>query len=385
MYDQHDPEECHALITTLCSVLKGQPPRPVPIEELVELWNNQGVPDAESLLAKAADSLKKRQMLVEEEYLGQPGYRISVDLFRHWWASEYPHLGEYLRKLKAVPSRTGTSQRSAAEQVLVLLQGRKSENQQASHPGDGPPFALQSYPHDCSSWEVLKATPLMSRIVQLSKPNEATEHAWHTEDLGDLMCTLKALFYLFQRACPDHEAELSWPKIIDGLPRTSPRPVRSAACLGVIMRILVQPPPGLKVPDPVLKEPGIFLPSWPGIRFLVAVANFIDAALHQTETEENLASLDAWRVYADRVELDWSKDSFPKTLLTRLNNPDTHTKGNVIGCLEKLERCEVSIPTSLDKQIRDYLSWEACVSLITFSSAGKTLRISWTRDNHAAR
>jgi len=93
MYTPTDPVEFDALISTICDLTRNQLyPRMVTYPAIQEVWHRYGVRAFQARLAQAIQELTDREVLIAGEDEGIPAYRISVDLFRRWWANEHRHL-----------------------------------------------------------------------------------------------------------------------------------------------------------------------------------------------------------------------------------------------------------------------------------------------------
>ncbi len=101
MHAPTDPIEFAALISTICDLTRGQLfARMVTYSEIQEAWHRAGVSLFQARLAQAIQELCDREVLVAGEDEGMPAYRISVDLFRRWWANEHKYLNLELDAVK---------------------------------------------------------------------------------------------------------------------------------------------------------------------------------------------------------------------------------------------------------------------------------------------
>lgn len=96
-----DPIEYQVLLSTICHLTPSPLyPRLISLPEIQELWYQHGVDGLQSKLAIAIEELLDREVLIAGEDEGLPAYRISVDLFRRWWAKEPRVLALDIDKLK---------------------------------------------------------------------------------------------------------------------------------------------------------------------------------------------------------------------------------------------------------------------------------------------
>jgi tetratricopeptide (TPR) repeat protein len=101
MHAPTDPIEYGALLSTICDLTRGQiQPRMITYPEIQEVWDRHGVRLFQARLAQAVQELCDREVLVAGEDEGIPAYRISVDLFRRWWANEHKYLNVELDAVK---------------------------------------------------------------------------------------------------------------------------------------------------------------------------------------------------------------------------------------------------------------------------------------------
>ena len=100
-YSATDPEEVHAIISSIAYLNKNNKhnPRGVGIGELEKLWANYGISDYRPKIGSAITLLVEKKILEQYEDDGVPVYRITVDLFRRWWGNEYPDISLCLSSL----------------------------------------------------------------------------------------------------------------------------------------------------------------------------------------------------------------------------------------------------------------------------------------------
>ena len=100
-YSATDPEEVHAIISSIAYLNKNNKhnPRGVGIGELEKLWANYGISDYRPKIGGAITLLVEKKILEQYEDDGVPVYRITVDLFRRWWGNEYPDISLCLSSL----------------------------------------------------------------------------------------------------------------------------------------------------------------------------------------------------------------------------------------------------------------------------------------------
>jgi tetratricopeptide (TPR) repeat protein len=101
MYMPTDTPTFRALITTMCYLTKGQiRPRPVTYAEIQSVWDEHRVKFFQAKLADAITELIDREFLIPGKDEDEFAYKISVDLFRRWWAREHDNLRLELDSLK---------------------------------------------------------------------------------------------------------------------------------------------------------------------------------------------------------------------------------------------------------------------------------------------
>jgi tetratricopeptide (TPR) repeat protein len=101
MYMPTDPPPYTALLTTICYLTQGQThPRMVTYAELQEVWHRRGLGQHQAKMAECITELTEREVLISGKDEDEFAYRISVDLFRRWWANEHKNLGLELDALK---------------------------------------------------------------------------------------------------------------------------------------------------------------------------------------------------------------------------------------------------------------------------------------------
>ena len=108
---QYRPQELYnnAVLSTIAIKSKGmKTPRGISREEMIQTWgahrtskSKRDTPIGNFLpkLTNSLESLTQRGVLVIEDFEDFPMYRIGVDLFRRWWATQYPSLESELDKL----------------------------------------------------------------------------------------------------------------------------------------------------------------------------------------------------------------------------------------------------------------------------------------------
>lgn len=103
MDSKSDPVEFQALLSTICELNRGySQSRCITYSEIQETWHRAGVRYFQAKLATAIRELCDREVLLASEDEGMPAYRISVDLFRRWWANEHRYLNVELDVIKEV-------------------------------------------------------------------------------------------------------------------------------------------------------------------------------------------------------------------------------------------------------------------------------------------
>ena len=100
-----DPIEYQVLLSSICHLVArtqhpSERPRMVTGPEIHELWHRRGLDSFQGKFARAIEELLDREVLIYAKDEGLPAYRISVDLFRRWWAVEHPEIDREIDKLK---------------------------------------------------------------------------------------------------------------------------------------------------------------------------------------------------------------------------------------------------------------------------------------------
>lgn len=100
-YSPADPKEVAVLITSIAFINKDRidDPRGVGFAELQKLWADKNVTAFRPKLADAINLLKEKKILIQEEDEGTPIYKLSVDLFRRWWAFHHQDINLTLTTL----------------------------------------------------------------------------------------------------------------------------------------------------------------------------------------------------------------------------------------------------------------------------------------------
>lgn len=101
-YNPKDKKEINALISSISFINKDNTttPRGVSIIELSNLWGEYGIKEFKPLLVDAIKALKERQILIPCKDEGSTVYKITVDLFRRWWAVHHPDIDLELTSLQ---------------------------------------------------------------------------------------------------------------------------------------------------------------------------------------------------------------------------------------------------------------------------------------------
>jgi hypothetical protein len=101
MFSPADPIEVHVLVSSISYINRNnkENPRGVGIAELQELWAKKNILDYRPKLADAIEILCQKKVLSQEEDEGFSVYKISVDLFRRWWAVHNPDIDLQLDKI----------------------------------------------------------------------------------------------------------------------------------------------------------------------------------------------------------------------------------------------------------------------------------------------
>lgn len=89
-----DPKEVAVLISSIVHFNKNRvtDPRGVGFNELQKLWSDTKISAFRPMLADAINLLKEKKIIIQEEDEGIPVYKLSVDLFRRWWANHHPDI-----------------------------------------------------------------------------------------------------------------------------------------------------------------------------------------------------------------------------------------------------------------------------------------------------
>ncbi len=96
-----DPKEVAVLISSIVYFNKNRvtDPRGVGFNELQKLWSDTKISAFRPMLADAINLLKEKKIIIQEEDEGIPVYKLSVDLFRRWWANHHPDINLILTTL----------------------------------------------------------------------------------------------------------------------------------------------------------------------------------------------------------------------------------------------------------------------------------------------
>ncbi len=265
-------------------------------------------------------------------------------------------------------------------EILKLLQGRPYLDANRPGAGEGPPFAHPDYPHTPDEKEV-QQLPLVIGLQRILK-NVEGEHAFTTACVG----TLKALFYLFQGTCAKSARELRWPRPED-CPAYSSRPLGCLGCINAILRALVVPPPGQELPDVEADRRAegisVSLPSFPGLRFVVALAELLHVAAQEYPKSAQPAWVKSMVIKPGELLIEWSGD-FPAILFNALLD-ERATQGRVVGALKQLKKCAIEVPPAreLDERIADVLRSESCHGAINLMAERTRLVLCWGAKSHA--
>jgi hypothetical protein len=252
------------------------------------------------------------------------------------------------------------------KQILMLLEGVQDQ---------GPPYALDDY-HSVGSDAQAQEFSLVQRLQEIIIATGTTDHAFAKSCVN---YTLKTLFYMFFGSCASSIEELdqSWQKLEsdeDGRP-LSDKSARCEECLNLLFRALVVPPLNKDLPRIELLEP-TKLPSRPGIRFFVALADFI----HCVGSEYGSASTPSWieQIVLKPGELSIVFSSnFPELLLDALCG-SRQKEGSVIGELKKLKNCSVDVPSQIrDSRITKLLTSPKFHQHLRLSLAGNYMMLRW--------
>lgn len=94
MFSPADPIEVKVLISSITYINRNnrENPRGVGVEELQELWAAKNIEAYRPMLAESIELLSQKKVLLQQEDEGLPVYKISVDLFRRWWAVHNPDI-----------------------------------------------------------------------------------------------------------------------------------------------------------------------------------------------------------------------------------------------------------------------------------------------------
>lgn len=101
MFSPADPIEVNVLISSIAYINRNnkENPRGVGVEELQELWATKNIEAYRPMLAESIELLSQKKVLLQQEDEGLPVYKISVDLFRRWWAVHHPDINLQLDKV----------------------------------------------------------------------------------------------------------------------------------------------------------------------------------------------------------------------------------------------------------------------------------------------
>jgi len=96
-----DPKEVAVLISSIVHFNKNRvtDPRGVGFNELQKLWSDTKISSFRPMLADAINLLKEKKIIIQQEDEGIPVYKLSVDLFRRWWANHHPDINLILTTL----------------------------------------------------------------------------------------------------------------------------------------------------------------------------------------------------------------------------------------------------------------------------------------------
>ena len=101
MFSPADPIEVNVLISSIAYINRNnrENPRGVGVEELQELWATKNIEAYRPMLAESIELLSQKKVLLPQDDEGLPVYKISVDLFRRWWAVHNPDINLQLDKV----------------------------------------------------------------------------------------------------------------------------------------------------------------------------------------------------------------------------------------------------------------------------------------------
>lgn len=101
MFSPADPISANVLISSIAYLNRNnrENPRGIGIVELQKLWAKKDIAAYRPLLASSIELLCEKKVLIPMEDDGLPVYKLSVDLFRRWWATHYSDIDLQLDKL----------------------------------------------------------------------------------------------------------------------------------------------------------------------------------------------------------------------------------------------------------------------------------------------
>ncbi|MBX7223343.1 MAG: hypothetical protein K1Y36_25750 [Blastocatellia bacterium] len=256
--------------------------------------------------------------------------------------------------------------------ILELLQGKPYKDSTCPQRGEGFPFAHSVYPHSPHKDEV-QGLPLVYKLKRILKTS--SRQYSHNFSIGCVR-TLKALFYIFEGSCAETEGSLRW-----HVPRPVSRFVECKGCLTAILHALVVPPQNLNIPKIEIRG-SAKLPSFPGIRFLIALADFFQAVANEYEAVEQRSWVEKIELQPNKLIISWSSD-FPAILENRFG-ADTRL-GQVTGALENFRNCLVNVsPANVDPRITQLLTSENFRSKLDRdrTCTAQTMIFSWKEESN---
>jgi hypothetical protein len=269
------------------------------------------------------------------------------------------------------------------DKILKLLDGDRIYDKTHPSNSSGPPFRLQNYPHAPQAQDYLCNTVrLVMHLKEISQqPGDAFAHC-------EPGCTdtLKALFYMFAGPCPADATDLSW--IPCETNRTaSYEKITCTSCLTGILQTIVRSPAKTQRFS-VNISANTFLPSFPGIRFIVALANFLNTLAGEHEGLISRGEKAAWITTLsfnnNALHIHFDQATFIDNLLSS-TGVTTHTdascpilvNGDVHGKLHKLLKCEIDPAPSQDTQVAERLRLTNWCQPMSATTRDNEIMLTW--------
>ena len=266
-------------------------------------------------LAQAQNDERELDQFVGGTFIGleRPGIPFEEARFKEIVRRMLPLILALGDCCKAVVLRKEEEERKDREHrrtsIFGLIEGSPVGRTGEAKVGEGPPFRFKV-------WHTYNRDADFQRKIPLLQKLQTWDSHWTIPISDACWETLKALFYIFRIGNPSRREEFEWPDAGEShaANKKSYKGIYCSACLDAMLASLITPPVTKELPKTIVHSKQSratneiefpVLPSKPGVRFLLSLADFLNDAAQGQEDADWLESIEL----SDRkLVLSWTSN-----------------------------------------------------------------------------